>query len=77
MIAGIVIVLCMATQHAVRSMVKGGGDNCIVMNLSSVVGFQRPIYHSPHRSAYIASKHAVNGITALLCGELEMADLAD
>lgn len=71
-----VIGLCMVSQHAVSSMVKGGGDNCIVVNISSVLGFQKPIYHMPYRSAYIASKHAVNGVTASLRGELELAGLA-
>lgn len=67
----------MVTQHAVKLMVKGGCNDCIVLHIGSVLGIQQPIQYMPHRSAYIGTKCAVNGLASALRGELALAELAD
>lgn len=67
----------MVTQNAVKSMVAGGSDNCIVLNVNSVLGLQRTKFTMRHRSLYIGSKHAITGIAAALRGEICEKGLGD
>ena len=65
------------TKHAVNSMRDGGGDDCVIMNVNSTYGHEAPKIIGPGMTMYIASKHAMSGITSSLRGERSAAKLAD
>ena len=64
------------SKHAVNSMRDGGCDDCVIMNVNSTCGHEAPMLSHPGLTMYIASKHAVSGITSCLRGELSAAKLA-
>ena len=67
----------MVTQNAVQLMRNGGGDDCIIMNINSIRGIAAPKYSSPNLSMYIATKHAITGITSSLRGEISKQGLGE
>lgn len=58
-------------------MKAGGGDNCIVLNVNSVLSHPKLKLVRGFRSIYAASKHAVAGVTSSLRGEIIEQGLAD